>query len=134
MRARNYETEKCNLNGGGERRRRFRFLAFSIKSSCGGQKTRGEGNGTKDTERGRDGGEEADSELIDDYCKRRLSGPSVRPSDGDGIWRTMELLIRPSSGYKLSNDEAQTSFRKRERQVIDSWVQRGVAIISDELF
>ena len=81
MRARNYETEKCNLNGGGERRRRFRFLAVSIKSGGGGgQKTRGEGNGAKDTERGRDGGEEADSELIDDYCKRRLSGPSVRPT------------------------------------------------------
>ena len=69
---------------------------FLLKAAAAGKKPAGKGTGRKTRNEGGTEGEEADSELIDDYCKRRLSSPSVRPSDGDSIWRTMELLIRPS--------------------------------------
>ena len=55
---------------------------FLLKAvAAAGKKPAGKGTGRKTrNEGGTEEGEEADSELIDDYCKRRLSGPSVRPT------------------------------------------------------
>ena len=52
---------------------------FLLKAAAAaGKKPAGKGTGRKRRNEGGTEGEEADSELIDDYCKRRLSGPSVR--------------------------------------------------------
>ena len=51
--------------------------AAAGKKPAGKGRQRDERHGTRE---GGTEGEEADSELIDDYCKRRLSASSVRPT------------------------------------------------------